>query len=82
MNIRKQLLTGHFPEEVTEAILKSAEDFSADQFYAMYKFLMAEKASLTEIYKRALQEDAQTKVKNGYDITTQLLEAKYGKKNG
>lgn len=82
MNIRKQLLAGHFPEEAIEVILKSAEDFSADQFYAMYKFLMAEKTSLTEIYKKALQEDAQTKIKNGYDITTQLLVAKYGKKNG
>ncbi|PBJ21657.1 hypothetical protein BSF44_35200 [Pseudomonas sp. ACN8] len=80
MNIRKQLLTNHFPEEVTEAILKTAEDLSADQFYTMYKFLMAEKASITEIYKRALEEDAQTAIKDGYDITTQILEAKYGKK--
>ncbi|MCY1440355.1 hypothetical protein D9M71_566270 [compost metagenome] len=80
MNVRKQLIAGHFPEEVTEAILKSSEDFTADQFYAMYKFLMIEKASITEIYNKALLEDAQTKIKDGYDITTQILKAKYGKK--
>ncbi|MGF6221667.1 hypothetical protein [Pseudomonas sp. YL-218 TE3947] len=80
MNIRKQLLTNHFPEEVTEAILKAAEEFPADQFYATYKFLMAEKASLTEIYKRALQEEAQANASNSFDLTTQILKARYGKK--
>ncbi|MDR6913527.1 hypothetical protein J2X66_000374 [Pseudomonas sp. 3296] len=32
MNIRKQLLQNHFPKEVTEAILKSAEGLTAEQF--------------------------------------------------
>ena len=78
MNIRKQLLANHFPKEVTEVILKSAEDFSDDQFYVMYKFLMTEKASITEIYKKALQEEAEAI--QPIDYTRVILEAKYGKK--
>lgn len=78
MNIRKQLLTNHFPEELTDAFLNAATDFSQDQFIELYKFLMAEKTSLTEIYKKAKQEEAQAI--QPIDYTRAILEAKYGKK--
>lgn len=78
MNIRKQLLQNHFPEEVTEAILKSAEGLTADQFCSFYKFLMTEKSSITAIYKKALQEEAE--VIESIDYTRAILEAKYGKR--
>lgn len=78
MNIRKQLLHNHFPEEVTAAILKSAEGLTAEQFLPFYKFVMAEKASLTEIYNKAIQEEAEAI--QPIDYTRAILEAKYGKK--
>lgn len=78
MNIRNLLLQNHFPEKVTEAILKTAEGLSADQFSSLYKFLMAEKSSITAIYKKALQEEAE--VIEPIDYTRAILEAKYGKK--
>jgi hypothetical protein len=78
MNVRKQLLAGHFPEDVLNEILKACTTLTADQFCSFYKFLMAEKSSITEIYKKALQEEAETI--QPIDYTRAILEAKYGKK--
>jgi len=74
MNIRKQLLANHFPEELTEAFLKAATDFSQDQFIELYKFLMTEKASITKAYTDSLEVE----VTEPIDYTRAILEAKYG----
>ena len=77
MNIRELLLKNHFPSEVTEALLKTSDGFSAVQFCAMYKALMAQKTNINKAYEDSIREE---KVEQPVDLTRAILEAKYGKK--
>lgn len=75
--LRTNLLSSLFPEEVVVAVVKAANDFNNEQFSGLYKFLLTERIALIKMFEEGLEQD-QPEEKNGADLTMQILKAKYG----
>jgi hypothetical protein len=75
-DLHTMILKNLFPAPMVEEIVKSTEQFNAEQFTNLYRILLTERTALIKMFE---EQDTSPSRLNGVDRTIELLKSKYGK---